>query len=289
MLLANNFSYRDDLRTSRFFRSFPSNTAIICHRLLSWKKNVDLLNKRRSFLLPFGTVSSWHLVVVSHYRMHCLLSVSFGWAFFLSLLSIGGSWTIPRPSRIRLAERSFGLRSPCSRKTMDEDDEFGDASFLMAFDIDAAVDTAAQVKKEILAPAPSPQMGLVASHASQTASFVVSASHTYDDHYDPSRTKKRRKVSPETKNNPSSSSLILEATLQKYFGYDKFRPGQKAAIQAILDQEDVAVFWATGSGKSRNRGGEPCEYGCGQRHGVACHFGLYIFVPKMSLGSYALF
>jgi ATP-dependent DNA helicase RecQ/Werner syndrome ATP-dependent helicase len=42
----------------------------------------------------------------------------------------------------------------------------------------------------------------------------------------------------------------LEKTLQQYFGYPKFRPGQLEVIQAILQQRDTAVFWATGAGKS---------------------------------------
>jgi hypothetical protein len=138
--------------------------------------------------------------------------------------------------------------SASSRKNMDEVDEFGDASFFIAFDVDAAVDTATPDKTDNLAAAvSSPQTGFVTFHASQATSLAASASQTQDDHYD--------QALPGKEKNLSSSSLSLEATLQKYFGYDKFRSGQKAAIQAILNQEDVAVFWATGSGKSRYRGG----------------------------------
>jgi superfamily II DNA helicase RecQ len=54
---------------------------------------------------------------------------------------------------------------------------------------------------------------------------------------------KRPKVAPET-------NFKLEETLQEYFGFSNFRPGQKAAIQAVLSGQDVAVFWATGAGKS---------------------------------------
>ena len=59
----------------------------------------------------------------------------------------------------------------------------------------------------------------------------------------PEPSAKRSRVSPDT-------STKLEETLQEYFGFSNFRPGQKAAIQAVLSGQDVAVFWATGSGKS---------------------------------------
>jgi ATP-dependent helicase YprA (DUF1998 family) len=59
----------------------------------------------------------------------------------------------------------------------------------------------------------------------------------------PEPSSKRPKVSPDT-------STKLEETLQEYFGFSDFRHGQKAAIQAVLSGQDVAVFWATGSGKS---------------------------------------
>ena len=42
----------------------------------------------------------------------------------------------------------------------------------------------------------------------------------------------------------------LEKTLEKYFGYCKFRPGQLLIINILLQNRDAAVFWATGSGKS---------------------------------------
>ena len=60
---------------------------------------------------------------------------------------------------------------------------------------------------------------------------------------------KRVKVSPEsTSSNNKRSSL--EQTLQTYFGHTTFRDGQRDAIAAALEGQDVAVFWATGSGKS---------------------------------------
>ena len=42
----------------------------------------------------------------------------------------------------------------------------------------------------------------------------------------------------------------LAASLLRYFGYDEFREGQEEVVNAVLAQRDVAVFWATGRGKS---------------------------------------
>lgn len=43
----------------------------------------------------------------------------------------------------------------------------------------------------------------------------------------------------------------ITQTLQKYFGYNSFRTGQREVIQHIIHhRRDVAVFWATGQGKS---------------------------------------
>lgn len=42
----------------------------------------------------------------------------------------------------------------------------------------------------------------------------------------------------------------LTSTMEKYFGFDSFRPGQLPVLQSLLKQKDAAVFWATGTGKS---------------------------------------
>ena len=47
---------------------------------------------------------------------------------------------------------------------------------------------------------------------------------------------------------PSHSAL--RSTLEKYFGYKGFREGQLDCIGALMGGKDVAVFWATGRGKS---------------------------------------
>lgn len=38
--------------------------------------------------------------------------------------------------------------------------------------------------------------------------------------------------------------------LQRYWGYDDFRPGQKLAVSAILDRRDTLLIMPTGGGKS---------------------------------------
>jgi superfamily II DNA helicase RecQ len=43
---------------------------------------------------------------------------------------------------------------------------------------------------------------------------------------------------------------LLKKALFEHFGYTKFREAQLAAIRAVLENRDVAVFWATGQGKS---------------------------------------
>ena len=96
-----------------------------------------------------------------------------------------------------------------------DNDEFGDASFLENFDADA----------------------------------VIAAHISVDEK--PSK-KARVSLSPEKHNKTRTSppTEILEECLGKNFGFSSFRPGQEQAVRAILDGRDVAIFWATGSGKS---------------------------------------
>ena len=43
---------------------------------------------------------------------------------------------------------------------------------------------------------------------------------------------------------------MIEQTLADIFGYDGFRPGQEAAIRAVIDGRSAASIFPTGSGKS---------------------------------------
>src|SRR4051812_38219917 len=47
-----------------------------------------------------------------------------------------------------------------------------------------------------------------------------------------------------------SHRMKLEEALDKYFGYDSFRPGQREVIQSLLDGQDVLGVFPTGAGKS---------------------------------------
>ena len=45
------------------------------------------------------------------------------------------------------------------------------------------------------------------------------------------------------------STTTPAGTLQRYFGFDEFRPRQGEVVDAVLAKRDAAVFWSTGSGK----------------------------------------
>ena len=47
-----------------------------------------------------------------------------------------------------------------------------------------------------------------------------------------------------------SSTRSLEAALQHYFSFDRFRPGQEQVIENLLAGESAAAVFPTGSGKS---------------------------------------
>lgn len=42
----------------------------------------------------------------------------------------------------------------------------------------------------------------------------------------------------------------IQTVLEKYYGYDSFRPGQQALIEAIMNKQDVLGIMPTGGGKS---------------------------------------
>lgn len=128
------------------------------------------------------------------------------------------------------------------------DDEFAvDDSFLEDFDVDAAV--AAATTSTAAATTSTTMVTTPSSSTNQTSLSPVLPPPT-----------KRAKISPDNyssninnnnnNNNHHHDDLHLEDCLERYFGFRSFREGQKEAIQAVLDGKDVAIFWATGSGKS---------------------------------------
>jgi hypothetical protein len=86
------------------------------------------------------------------------------------------------------------------------DDEFGDGSFLEDFDADQAV------------------LAAKSSNAAVTSTSV-----------------KRRKISTSPSRLPVDATALRQ-TLQTYFGYSGFRPGQLDAIQGVLSQRDVRIL-----------------------------------------------
>jgi len=50
--------------------------------------------------------------------------------------------------------------------------------------------------------------------------------------------------------NRTESDVELVATLQRYWGYDTFRPGQEAVVRSIAAGRDACVVMPTGGGKS---------------------------------------
>src|SRR5882757_3765549 len=50
--------------------------------------------------------------------------------------------------------------------------------------------------------------------------------------------------------NRTESDIELADTLQRYWGYDTFRPGQEAVVRSIAAGRDACVVMPTGGGKS---------------------------------------
>jgi len=113
------------------------------------------------------------------------------------------------------------------------DDEFGDSSFLDSFDMEG-----------VLAQQQQPQQPSTLSANSNTLLEAQAAAAAADT--------KRRKISDSPVHKELSPfQQSLQATLQKYFGYSQFRAGQLEVLQQLMQHKnDVAVFWATGQGKS---------------------------------------
>jgi len=144
----------------------------------------------------------------------------------------------------------------------DGDDEFGDDSFLMDIDLDAIAASAAAAETTTGTMTTKSTTPVV--QKKKINPYSNSKKSPINDENESENAAKKRKVSispSTTKSNedvqaPPSAAMVaqaadLEKTLLKYFGYPKFRGGQLEAIQAICTaQTDVAVFWATGKGKS---------------------------------------
>jgi RecQ family ATP-dependent DNA helicase len=121
----------------------------------------------------------------------------------------------PTHSHSHTHYRTRTLTQKATMNVDDDQDEFGDTSFLENLDVDQVVEDRRQSLEK-------------------------------DDNDSPS---KRLKVTA-TSSPPVPDDGALQKTLQETFGYNSFREGQVQVIQALLDKRDVAVFWATGQGKS---------------------------------------
>lgn len=129
-------------------------------------------------------------------------------------------------------------------------DEFGDDDFLADFDLDQAVAQAT----------PSTIFNTTATTVDSPSKFATFVANDLKLN----SVKRRKFVSLTSISGFSTTSLgstcdsapvdeaSLTKTLQDYFGYPAFRPGQFPVIEAVLQGRDAAVFWATGSGKSLN-------------------------------------
>lgn len=113
----------------------------------------------------------------------------------------------------------------------DDDDEFGDCGFLSDLNLDMAIDETAAKRRKISVSPP--------IAAATTTTTAVS-------NYTPSSS-----TSEQNQQESSVFAATLTRTLKQYFGYDSFRAGQLEVVMQLLHHKrDVAVFWATGQGKS---------------------------------------
>lgn len=63
----------------------------------------------------------------------------------------------------------------------------------------------------------------------------------------------RRSISTDTRTTVNDTLLLfpeheVSAVMQRYFSFDRFRPGQLEVVQAALAGRDASVLWATGKG-----------------------------------------
>ena len=193
------------------------------------------------------------------------LSFAQGWSCFAALSTASSIAFVPARSLRHLS-------------TMQSDDPFGDDSLFADFDLEATIANrqsmppSAKKQKTSTTLESTPPLGPNYQGPKITMGFKTNPSNmTFAHHEIPKimRSDDQPEVvyqhpitianprEPESavleKPLPSTNSPLtpgLEATLQQYFGHDKFRPGQLDVITAVLEGRDAAVFWATGSGKS---------------------------------------
>jgi DEAD/DEAH box helicase len=151
--------------------------------------------------------------------------------------------------------------------TMDDDDFYDDVD-LSNFDVDAVIaahqKAASSSSNKAVVPA-SASVATATAVTSSSSDAAVAPAALDDKEATLSSPSKRRKVSvspPHISSSTShaantdtattsSTSNSLQKTLQDTFGYPDFRPGQLSVLQhLIFEQKDVAVYWATGQGKS---------------------------------------
>jgi len=137
-----------------------------------------------------------------------------------------------------------------------QEDEFGDDSFLDDFDIDAAV--SAITKKSTTPAKENPYDKNEKKRSHQMESLLVSSSTPMKKIKAPSIAATTPTFSSLKQFSTAATSIstlkqqaaLLEDTLEQHFGFSSFRKGQLEVIQNLLEGRDAAVFWSTGSGKS---------------------------------------
>jgi ATP-dependent DNA helicase RecQ/Werner syndrome ATP-dependent helicase len=140
---------------------------------------------------------------------------------------------VPRREAFLLVTQRLQQRETMNAAATTDDEDFGDVSFLASFDVDQAV-TAHRSSLD----------SSTAKENAANAALVTSIDLAAVER----NAKKRKASSAEVL--PADEGALLRKTLLKTFGYNDFREGQLEVIQALLQQRDAAVFWATGQGKS---------------------------------------
>lgn len=136
-------------------------------------------------------------------------------------------------------------KSSLSNNNMSDDDEFGDCNFLGDVDFNNPAIAAPAAKRGITDIRPN---GLASTNVPAMPFYKRSKISV-----SPARKVPSPPPPIKSKGGSATAEVVshLQRTLQQYFGYETFRKGQLEVVQNILQhQRDVAVFWATGQGKS---------------------------------------